>query len=200
MNIKYINELLKASTSNLNLNHEIPFKNENEIIRNIQTNQGFYAFEGALHFFSKNDVEHLKNFIENNNLYPDISRDCVFFAEDLFGNLFCKTIENKYYLFDLETGDLEYISNSFESWAEQILEDYNYLTGYSLAHSWQKKYGQLKKNHRLIPIKPFVMGGEYTIDNLMAVNRIDGLFSRHKLYQQIKDIPDNSKVIIDVTK
>ena len=196
MNINNIMKLLQISSLNFDLIGQ-SYRNDKELIESIQNNHGFYAFESALHFFSKNEAELLNSFIEKNSLYYDAINNCNFIAEDLFGNLFCKTMDNKYYLLDLETGDLEYIGNSFDSWAKNILEDYNYFTGYSIGHNWQKKYGMIEDQHRLIPIKPFVLGGEYSDENLMLIEQKKGLLSRHSLYQQIKDIPDNNKVIID---
>lgn len=80
-----------------------------------------------------------------------------FFAEDVFGGRFC--IKNsKVYTFDPETGSLEYLADDIESWAQILLSDYEVLTGYPLAHQWQKQNGQLAAGKRLLPKVPFVLG------------------------------------------
>ena len=118
---------------------------------------------------------------------------CLFFAEDVFGGQFCIK-DNAVFSFDPETGSLELMADSLEMWATDLLQNFNVLTGYSVAHEWQLQNGALPHGMRLIPKIPFVCGGSYGIDNLYAINSVRGMKSRGNLACQIKNLPDGEKI------
>jgi hypothetical protein len=115
-----------------------------EFYRFLSTKNGFLAFESALHVFpSANSslIMTLETWDSDNlwrNDYGTLAENCLFFAEDIFGGQFC-IFKDKIYSFDPETGTKEFVANDIEHWAKAILADYNVLTGFPLAHEWQKK-------------------------------------------------------------
>ena len=189
-----IYKLLKISS--IGYQESYTGKNFNEELNNIlKKKNGFYTFESALHFFSNNEIENITSLIKNRYQYDSIE-NCLFFAEDIFGNLFCyDNVLNIIFLLDLESGQKEELGSSFEEWAKKILEDYDYLTGYSIAHEWQVKNGSLNKNIRLFPEIPFILGGEYNINNLKEIEQMNGIKKKFELYKQIKDMHDGEKVV-----
>jgi hypothetical protein len=172
-------------------------KAENGVSALTQKRNGFYVFENALHVFSMSERETINRVIDEVDGYK--KENCKYFAEDIFGNLFCEQNE-KIYLLDLESGIYEHIANSTEEWAQRILEDHNYLTGYPLAKLWQEKVRKLENGERLVPKIFFVLGGDYSVENLYALNGIRALQLRIDLYNQIKDIQDGEKVEIKIKK
>ena len=122
----------------------------------------------------------------------DLAQNCLFFAEDIFGGQFC-IFNDKIYSFDPETGAKELVANQIEEWAKIILEDYNVLTGFPLAHKWQQEYGTLPINKRLLPKIPFVGGGTFTVDN-----SVKGMKVRADIAQQIYALPDGTKITVRV--
>jgi hypothetical protein len=160
---------------------------------------GFYAFESALRVFPIGAVEGVMDLESWNSgdlwrrLYADSTKGCVFFAEDIFGGQFCIR-EDRVTSFDPETGDLKTIARSLAQWAELILDRYNVLTGFPLAHEWQQRNGSLAPNQRLVPKTPFVLGGQYAVDNLHAVDAVDGMRLRADIARQIRHLPDGAKV------
>ena len=160
---------------------------------------GFYAFESALHVRAKGSEG------------PPVSLECwnkkelwidtyevnksevFFFAEDLFGGQF-GIFENKIVTFDPETAELEEIGSSLEEWSKQLLSDYNYLTGYSLSHEWQQKYGGIPEGYRLIPRQLFVLGGAYDCENLLLVEEVKGMRSRGFFATQLAEIKDGEEI------
>ena len=121
----------------------------------------------------------------------------IVFAEDIFGNQFCY-FENKIYQFDAETGDKKYLAKNIEDWSNKILSEFNFLTGYSLAHDWQLKNGTIPYKMRLIPTKLFILGGEYSIDNLRLVDSLEGLKIRGPIAQSILNLENKTKVKINL--
>jgi hypothetical protein len=86
------------------------------------------------------------------------------------------------------------MATNFEDWAKHILEKYNYLTGFGLAHEWQTRNGIIPVGQRLLPKVPFVLGGKFTIDNLYLLDSVSGMRLRGDLAQQIKNSPDGTKI------
>lgn len=164
---------------------------------------GFYALENALHVFpthsSRQEIG-LCDWNENalwRSAYKGLADGCLFFAEDVFGGQFCIK-DNKVCIFDPETGALEYLADDIESWVKILLSDYEALTGYPLAHQWQKKNGQLPTGKRLLPKVPFVLGGEFVLDNLYLADAVEGMRFRADIASQIKDLPDGAQIKFNI--
>ncbi len=81
-----------------------------------------------------------------------------------------------------------------------ILQDYDFHTGFSLAHTWQKDHAPLPAGNRLLPKMPFVVGGEYKGDNLYSSKDVQGMRFSAKLANQIRDIPDGTNITFKITE
>jgi len=99
-----------------------------------------------------------------------------------------------------ETGEIELFAGSVEEWAQQILDNFDQLTGYTLAHSWQRMHGRLPPRFRLMPKRPFVLGGEYAVANLVALDGVRVMKNLGNLARQIRNLPDGTKVEFRVTE
>jgi hypothetical protein len=176
-----------------------------DLLRLLQKCNGFYAFESALHVFpSYSDAisQEISLGKWNEELlwrssYNGLADRYLFFAEDIFGGQFCIK-DDAIYTFDPETGDMNYLADDIESWAKAILNDYEVLTGYPLAHQWQEKYGSLLAMKRLLPKIPFVMGGAFSLDNLYLADAVEGMKFRANIANQIKNLPNGSLVKLDI--
>jgi hypothetical protein len=179
----------------------------NEFHNILSIKNGFYAFESALHFFPATEVVDSVNLDVNYWNSPQLWRDeysnsidkYLFFAEDIFGGQFC-IFNNKIHIFDSETEEIEVIADTFDDWAKCILDNYNYLTGFELAHGWQLKNGSIPAGKRLLPKVPFVLGGKFTVDNLYLLDSVTGMKLRGDLAQQIKNSPDGTKITFKIVK
>jgi hypothetical protein len=78
--------------------------------------------------------------------------------------------------------------------AAALLDDYETLTGYPLAHEWQRQYGALPEGKRLVPKMPFVTGGAFDVANLYAEDAVEGMRARGNLAMQINDLPDGTRI------
>ena len=166
-----------------------------ELFQILSKKNGFYCFETALHFYSADQLIAIDSIIKN-ILGNDSFSDMSFFAQDIFCNQF--TIKDeKIYLLDIESLELEYIADNFEDWEKEVLNDYNYFTGYSLCHEWQKIYSKIYPK-RLNSKKPFILGGEYNIDNLFADEVQKIIESKLELAKKLIDTKDGDSVEIKV--
>lgn len=160
---------------------------------------GFFCFEAALRFFPSTTVESSCGISEWNssnlwkNDYQGLADNIFCFAEEIFGRQFVVQDE-KIAVFEPETGGLEVIATSLEDWASRMLLDYRQMTGHPLAHEWQSVHGTLHPRHRLMPKRPFVLGGEYSIKNLVSVDSVGMMKSLGNLAFQLHDLPDGAKV------
>ena len=175
-----------------------------ELLGMLRIKNGFYAFESALHVFPTHQTPDEPSLRQWNAAslwraaYPAMPDDCVFFAEDIFGGQFC-TWDGEFHSFEPETGELQYIANDIENWAKAILSDYPFLTGFEFAHRWQESNGSIPPGKRLLPKMPFVMGGEYSIENLYVADSIEGMRFRGNIASQIQDSPDGTPIKFEIT-
>jgi hypothetical protein len=166
---------------------------------------GFFAFEAALEVFPLGKSRKSYSIFEWNynatwkDHYKGMSPTGLCFAQDLFGTQFIVE-DNAVYSFDPETAERNYIARSVEEWAMQILSDYQFLTGQPLAHDWQAENGALPNRSRLVPITPFVLGGPYKTENLVAMDAVSAMQLRASLALQIKSLPDGAEVIYEVKR
>lgn len=162
----------------------------------LDIKNGFFAFESALHVypFCRGVFPNLAEWNSETGWrakYNNLSSDLIFFAQDIFGVQFCLS-SAEVSTFDPETGELEQLANSLEEWADKILRDYDFLTGYSIARDWQKNNGPLGEAMRLVPKIPFVAGGAFDISNLYEMDCEQSLKFRAKLASQIRNLPDGA--------
>jgi len=170
-----------------------------ELLAMLCQRNGFYALESALHVFPTRSSQNEIGICDWNESalwrsgYKGLADGCLFFAEDVFGGQFCIK-DSKVYTFDPETGSFEYLADDIESWAKMLLSDYEVLTGYPLAHQWQKQNGQLPAGKRLLPKVPFVLGGEFVLDNLYLADAVEGMRFRADIASQINELPDGAQI------
>ena len=165
----------------------------------LRRRNGFYAFEGALHVFpthaSSGSVE-LVRWNESQGWrrpYGAAIAECVFFAQDIFAHQFCIDAD-AVWSFDPESGTKQRLGDSVDDWARAVLEDYNVLTGYPIAHQWQSIHGALPLGARLAPKTPFILGGEFSVDNLFALDAAKCMEYLAEIYNQTKHLPSGSVV------
>lgn len=158
----------------------------------VQKN-GFSVFEGSMRFLTT-DVSFERNLDRWNDwLSEKVSAGLFFFADNILGESFC-FYEEKFWKYDFESGDLEYISDDFIEFVNKIVQDYNYYSAHSLAQQWQSIHGKIDFDSVLMPKIPFVLGGEYTLDNLYLVNIYDAIEFKIYLNRKIKNLEDGEKI------
>lgn len=160
---------------------------------------GFYAFEASLHVFPVDSAGPSTDLEEWNapqlwrDAYDGMTEGFFFFAEDIFGGQFAIKDE-VIHSFDPETGESSPVAESLEGWAAEILSDYEFLTGYPVAHEWQALNGVIEDGSRLIPKCPFVLGGEFSTGNMHVLDSVKEMRLRGDLAVQLRDLPDGATV------
>ena len=200
-----LNKLVAISSDALgeNLSPTAPPEIPLQLYDLLRTKNGFVAFESALRVFPLGPSDKSVDLTEWNadngwrSAYGDLIGPETFFAEDIFGLQFCLR-DDSVFSFDGECGAFEFMVEDMEIWARNILESYNYWTGYELAHAWQKQHGPLSPSERLMPKKPFIFGGAYDLANLAAVNAKELMLLRGDIAKQIAGLPDETKIRLKV--
>jgi len=170
----------------------------------LSKRNGFIAFEQALEVFGSGACEHPCDIIYYNAMlnWPDIyglEEDAVMFGQDAFGFPFFLSSKRVGQL-NSETGEVIEMGNSLNSWASSLLEDWDYMTGWSVLKKWQDQFGQLGIGERLYPKIMFMFGGKYEVSNLYVAQMSEGVDFRADLFLQTKSIPDGTAVNIKVRR
>jgi hypothetical protein len=173
-----------------------------DLLALLQQRNGFFAFESALLVRPSGDGSVLANLESWNE--PALWREsyagtplpsnALFFAEDAFGGPFALDSAGVLAV-NPETGESERIAADLEGWAQAILDDPAFLTGHTLARDWQQAHGALGVGQRLVPATPFVLGGDYSVENLVAYEAPRGMRARGGLARQLVDVPDGTSIV-----
>jgi hypothetical protein len=131
--------------------------------------------------------------------YGDLCVDTVFFAEDALGVQFGSR-RGKVVTFDPEIGEVSDISDSAEGWCWALRRDPEYLTAFPLLVAWEREDGTLEPGSRLVPKQPFLLGGDFVADNVVAKPDVDGMLIRAGIWDATKDIPDGQRVTIQIKR
>ena len=113
-----------------------------ELQRLLASRNGFWAYESSLLVRPFASAVPPRGVLEWNEMqlwkgnYTCDLTHVLFFCEDAFGCQYC-LVDDKVKLFDPETGQLEDVADSLDGWAQVVIEDYEYRTGYPLSHAWQ---------------------------------------------------------------
>ncbi|MDQ8045152.1 MAG: hypothetical protein AAGC46_09400 [Solirubrobacteraceae bacterium] len=161
----------------------------------LERRNGFYALESALHVFGEARARDWNETTLWRALYGDATRGHWFFAEDVFGGQFSVTADGVQ-AWDPETGESEPLANDLEGWAEVLLADYAFWTGQPLAREWQQTRGPLSEGFRLLPKVPFVLGGDYAVENLRAVDAVSAMRIRAGYAHALRNAPDGTRISI----
>lgn len=167
----------------------------------LRRRNGFYAFESALLFRPLSSCGSVRGIIEWNSpagwraAYGDAARGITFFAEDIFAVQFGITASGVV-SFNPETAEIIELTKTLNEWVGAVLSDYAELTGWPLAREWQATHGPIPPGKRLLPRKPFVLGGEYEVENLVAVDEQEAITKLGRLYAQIARLPDGQSVTL----
>ncbi|MGH9568101.1 MAG: SMI1/KNR4 family protein [Candidatus Angelobacter sp.] len=177
-----------------------------ELFNMLQKKNGFYAFESALHVFpircdltNEMDLETWNSDTLWRNGYANLVQGLLFFAEDILQDQFCLS-QQGVVRFKAETGETAIMAGSLEDWAGLITSNYQFETGWPLAHDWQASNGALPRGKRLMPETPFFLGGEYSVTNLWAGDALQGMRFKADIAIQTRDLPPGEKVRLRVGK
>jgi len=120
-----------------------------------------------------------------------------FFGTDAFGRQFGFRETGDIFVLCIETGTLTRQNANFEEFLEEISKLDQTVTGGILYREFIEFHGAIPIEIRLFAKKPFVMGGDFVIDNLMPLKMIDGIHYYSQIANQIHALPDGSKVEIE---
>lgn len=126
--------------------------------------------------------------------FAELARGLNCFAQDVFGNQFAFK-DGGVVFFNIETGEQEPISKNFGSWVDTIFNDIDYYTGISLINLLEPNVKEdLSHGFRLCPKYPFVLGGEYQLDNLYLKYFDENIKYNSSIAKQIYNLKDGQSI------
>lgn len=158
---------------------------------------GWVAFWSALHVFplgpstGGSDVAAVNATLVE--AFGPLAAGHFAFGQDLFGMLL--TWHDRHVCaFDPETAEHEPIADDLEGFAAVMLDTHEELVGSAFAFGWQERHGTLEPGERLVPLLPFVLGGEYDDANLEPRETLRALRERSALARVVAALPDGAEV------
>lgn len=171
----------------------------------LQQTNGLFAFESALYVLgSYGKLEGVRDIVSWNEPelwrgeYKSLTSDVFFFAMDIFGGQFGLLKDGAVVALEPETGELRPMAPDLEAWAGVVLDDWDFVTGYTYARAWQQDNGALPMGQRLCPKVPFVFGGAYEAANLFACDAATAMRAYAYMAEQIRGLPDGARVRVQV--
>jgi hypothetical protein len=185
-----------ASNSTLDLMRDRDYTNF------LAAQNGLFAFSRSLHIFGSGTPFDFHNVDARNrgrwkSFYGNAIEGIEFFAEDVFGHLFGLKV-GVALSFDPESMEMNQLGHGFRGWVEYLVGDLNFATGKSLAAEYLKKNGPLAYGERLSPIKPFVLGGDFELENLRPMPWERNLEWKATIYSKTHNLPDGAQIELKV--
>lgn len=131
-------------------------------------------------------------------LYGPLFNGLVSFGQDVFGNQFCfDTANNNVVMFTIEDAGKTIMADSFSGWLDVLASDIDFYTGRPYAAMWLAT-NHLAINQVICPKIPFIIGGDYKIDNFYAAFFPAFIAFNADFAKQIHQLPNGTKVSIHV--
>ncbi len=164
----------------------------------VDSGNGGFFYEKSLQIYSFshknkfNNIDNVNRILTNE--YQDIIDGLVSFGQDIFGNQFCFEISSrKIVFFDSETGERKNLALNFSNWIDVIYSDFDYFIGLNVLKKWSS-INALAFNERLYPKIPFIMGGEFAVDNLFAASFPNFIVDYANIAKQVFNLPDGTRI------
>jgi hypothetical protein len=166
-------------------------------------NGGFF-FNKSLHFYSLIAENSFRSIIDFNK---SLSREFSFlfnglyaFAQDIFGNQFVFDINTfEIHFFNIESGSKELLAENFSVFINVLLNDIEYYSGLTYEAEWNEN-NSIALNQRLQAKTPFVIGGDYKVNNFYVNTYPDYLSYSADIAKQIYNLKDGEKVRLKLKK
>jgi SMI1/KNR4 family protein SUKH-1 len=168
----------------------------------LKRHDGLVAFDGALRVFGVTgqvvpDIASWNTPDGWRAAYRELAERLLFFAEDVFGNQFAFA-EGRIVRFLAETGEQEFMADSFEEWVRAIIADPDEELSLWLLRSWRTPGNTVQPGEHLCPKVPFVVGGAYEPENLYVLNRAASMDFKGDFASQTKNVPDGGKIRLKI--
>lgn len=168
----------------------------------IETNNRSFFYNQALQIYAHssayafNNIDHINALLQSE--YGEIFEGLVSFGQDIFGMQFCfDTVRNVVVFFDSESGERKNIASDFMGWISVVESDLEYYTGLNVLKTWLS-FEKFHYQQRLCPKIPFIMGGEYKMDNLYSANFPNSINAYANIARQVYNLPDGTQVKINI--
>lgn len=166
----------------------------------IEGTNGGYFFDYSLHIYGFNNelnchsYQYVNDLIENEykSLLP---KGLSCFACDVFGNQFGFGKKGIFFL-NIETAEHEMIAPDFNGFINVLESEADYFTGFPILEKWNVQGNKMEVNERLVPLRPFVIGGGYEVQNLYQMEFQKVIKYNANIARQINDLPDGQEIAI----
>ena len=164
----------------------------------LASHDGLIAFDGGLRCFGLT-TQRLPSLDAWNDAtgwrseYHALADGLLFFAEDVFGNQFASD-GSRIVRFHAETGDGEFMADTFEEWLHTVVSDPDEELGCWLLREWKRPGNVVEPHEHLCPKQPFVTGGKFDAVNLYALDRNESMVFKGDFAWQTRNVPQGGQI------
>jgi hypothetical protein len=95
----------------------------------------------------------------------------------------------------IDAAEYKFVADSFEDWVNIVMDDPDYYLGYTFVQNADfQTIKKLGEGYRMGATMPFVLGGEYNMENLRLKNYKENLKFNASIAHQISDVPDGTPI------
>jgi hypothetical protein len=180
---------------------EEPFAIDPAYRRFVELRCGGHYFANSLHIYAHGSAQPDFELLVRNEFmrqfFGSLAEGLFFFAEDIFGDQFAFAPEGVV-SFQSESGDLKFLTSTFEEWTKLILNDPDYYSGRGFLLGWEGTHGKKLLTHHLCGKMPFVAGGEYDESNIFVAHWTESLGFKSSIAKQIAALPDGTPIRFEI--
>ena len=174
-----------------------PLRELGEVLSRVN---GFFAFNAGLHVYRVGPEGHGPELSDWNSgarwkhAYGGLADDYFCFGQDVLGTQYAIHAGRAVVSWDPENGRATPVGGSLREWARWVLADPDERATAFLAKAWQDQHGPLEPGQRLLPSRPFVLGGEVSFENLVVKDAVEAMLIRGPIAHQLHDLPPGATV------
>lgn len=124
-------------------------------------------------------------------------KDIVFFADNILSYQY-GVYNDCVVVFNPEDASIEKIATSIEEWYSIIKSDTVTYLYRDILESWEKMKGKILLGEKLTPSLPFILGGDYCIENFVKSNELEAMKYYCQYAKVLHNLQDGEQVIIKI--
>ncbi|MCE6997996.1 SMI1/KNR4 family protein [Saccharothrix sp. S26] len=174
-----------------------PLRELGEVLSRIN---GFFAFDAGLQVFRVGpdglgpELSDWNSGERWKHAYGGLADDYFCFGQDVLGTQYAIHRGATVVSWDPENARATPVGESLEQWARWVFADPDERATALLAKAWQDEHGPLEPAQRLLPRRPFVLGGAVSFDNLLVKDAAEAMVIRGPIARGLHDLPPGATV------
>ncbi|MBO6102756.1 MAG: hypothetical protein J6P03_05830 [Opitutales bacterium] len=120
-------------------------------------------------------------------------KDIYFFADNILSYQY-GVLNEDIVMLNPEDSSIEKVASSIDEWFSIITSDSVTYLYCDILEEWENKNGRVLLGERLIPSLPFILGGDYSLDNFVKCTEVEAMDYYSQFAKKLHNLQDGSRV------